>query len=73
MPFVARDQHIRVSADTDILRRASSRHAKAGDLSAIVDGNGKCQLQTRVGRNQAVQIDHGPVILPQERVFTRGN
>jgi hypothetical protein len=65
--LVAWDQHVGVTANADILRRTPGRYAKTGDLSTSIDGNGKCQLQTGVGRNQAVQIDHGPVILPQER------
>jgi hypothetical protein len=73
MLVVAWDQHVSVPANADILRRTSSRHAKTSDLSTIVDGNGKCQLQTGVGRNQAVQIDHRAVVFPQERVFTCRN
>src|SRR5579864_5790302 len=71
--LVAWDQHIGVSTNAYILRRAPGRHAKTSDLSAIVDCDRKCQLQTGVGRNQAIQIDHGPILLPEKRMLTRRN
>src|SRR5713101_1965048 len=59
MIFVARTQHERVDD-------ASGKVSLDGNLSAVVDIERTRQLQIRVGRDQGVQVDHGPTLLPQE-------
>src|SRR6266511_1245794 len=50
------------------LHRNTRWHADAGNLSAIIDRKRIDQLQTRVGSNPGVQVDHGSAVLPQKRV-----
>src|SRR2546421_11680974 len=58
-----------MAAASDILKRNTRWQAGAGNLSAIVDMLSENQVQTRVGRNPSVQVDHRAAFLPLECVL----
>src|SRR5689334_5164849 len=51
----------------EVIERNTGWHAVASDLSTIIDVHGENQVQSRVGRDQGVQIDHWAAVLPQKR------
>src|SRR5438477_11647385 len=61
-----RDQDEKMSARLAVSERNAGWQPVARNLATITDVVRVNQLQSRVGRNQIVQIDHRAAVLPQE-------
>jgi len=51
-----------------ILRRKAKRGGLGENFPPIINIERVCQLETRSGSNQGIQIQHGPTIFPYERM-----
>ena len=56
-----------------VFRSTVGRHAKSGNLSAIVDSNRVSQLQVGARSNQRIQVHHRSAFLPQKGMLADGH
>ena len=67
MIVVAGDQH--ESMPANVVKEAARRiRPYSGNLSAIVDRECPCEVQSRIGRNDRIQVDD-LAVLPQDGVL----